>query len=122
MKLKLPKGATAHRVEMFGQTIIFCTTPEQYNKVKKRLKSEPSDSFGAGKAEWMQNGSHNLYMIGVFDGRNGTLAHEAAHIAFFILHVVGVPVVPGEPNEAFCYLLGEIYEAFAPHLLETEAP
>jgi hypothetical protein len=118
-RLRIPVGVTAYRCDVYGQTVLFANTPELYNEVRKRMKMPPKETFGAGAAEWAQNDQgHNLFLIGVFDGHGATLAHEVAHICFFILKLVGVPVEPGEPNEAYCYLLGALYDAFAFRLLE----
>lgn len=118
-RLRIPVGVTSYRVSVYGQIILFANTPELYNEVRKRMKMPPIEQFGSGRAEWCNDGKgSNVFLIGVFDGHGSTLAHEAAHIAFFLLKLVGVPVEPGEPNEAYCYLLADIYEAFAFRLLE----
>ena len=52
-----------------------------------------------------------LFMIGVFDGDQGTLVHECSHLAFNLLDYVGVPVEAGASNEAYAYLIEFFYSS-----------
>lgn len=120
--VRLPKGVTHYQVGLYGTPIVFATTTKKFNRVREAFGQKESESFGVGRCDLLTNGSTTVILMGVFDGRNGTLAHEAAHAAFFILDAVGVPVEPGEANEAYCYLLGDIFEAFAPDLIKQAKP
>lgn len=62
----------------------------------------------------------NLYLLGVFNGDIATLAHESAHIAFYVCGDAGVPTPAGEANESYCYLLDKIFSHFLPHFSEGE--
>jgi len=118
--LRLPKGVESYHVPLYNQSVIVASTPKRYNKVLKLLGMEPRPAFGGGIAQMTSNGTDTFFLIGVFDGQDSTLVHEVGHIAFFILDLVGVPVVSGGTNEAYCYLLGDLYRNVA-ELLNHES-
>jgi hypothetical protein len=45
-----------------------------------------------------------VYLVGVFDGSEVTLAHELIHVCFGIAEDVGLTTEPGKANESFAYL------------------
>lgn len=50
-------------------------------------------------------------LVGWFDGRRGTFAHEIAHAAFAVCKFVGIPTPCTEANEAYCYIVGWLTDA-----------
>jgi hypothetical protein len=50
-------------------------------------------------------------LLGVFDGAKSTLVHEAGHAAFRVLHRASINTTV-DNDEAFCYLLDNIFSAF----------
>lgn len=104
----------AHRVSVplfeCGE-IVYCDSRKQFRRVYKDCGVEPPmkaylHSLG-GAAHTLENKAtgQRLFLVGVFDGEMATLAHEAAHVAFYICDAVGVEVRRGEANETFCYLV-----------------
>ncbi|WP_133141452.1 hypothetical protein [Moraxella caviae] len=63
------------------------------------------DRVGGANTFRHTKGGLDIYLLGVFDNKVSTIAHEAAHIAFDICHTVGIEVSTGRANETFCYLL-----------------
>ncbi|ECD4706751.1 hypothetical protein E1C95_09145 [Salmonella enterica subsp. enterica serovar Bonariensis] len=57
-----------------------------------------------------------LYLLGVFDGELSTLAHECAHIAFYVCRDTGVVVHEEGANETYCYLVGGLFKFGEGHL------
>ena len=81
------------------------------------------DRRGAANTFRHTGGGKDIYLLGVFDGRVSTLAHEAAHIVFDICRTVGVEIEAGRANETFCYLLDAIVSFASEHMKEpTAAP
>jgi hypothetical protein len=65
----------------------------------------------SGVMMYLEHASGNFYMVGVFDKKVTTLAHECAHLAISILAGHGIPVTT-ENDEAFAYLLETCMQAF----------
>ncbi len=98
--------------------VYICRTVEQWTQAHEALGAEPKMMGRAGAANTFRHlsGGQDVYLLGIFDGRSSTLAHEAAHIVFDICHSVGVEVEGGKANEPFCYLLDAIV-GFADQIL-----
>lgn len=63
--------------------------------------------------------THGVFVLCVFDGRLGSVAHESFHAAVRILHTVGVPLLPNSPNEAHAYLVDYLVSRISKHMEVT---
>lgn len=63
-----------------------------------------------------------LHVIGVFNGKLSTIAHECAHMAFDICSRVGVDVESGRANETYCYLMSRLVEFCERHIKSRSDP
>lgn len=98
--------------------IYICVTLDEWEAAHNELGAEPKMLGRSGAANTFRelNGGQDIYLIGAFDGKPSTLAHEVAHIVFDICHFVGIEVESGKANETFCYLLDTIVEFAYPYL------
>lgn len=105
---KLPKM----KVPLFESgSVIFCSSIDKWCELHGRLRVDAGDDFTNGASRTLRNKAQgNLYVIGVFNGKQSTLAHECAHMAFDICRDVGVHVQAGEANETYCYLLSRLVD------------
>lgn len=102
-------------VPLYSGTIHVATTHRQFNDVLKYFDLEPEEQLpNAGCALRIYGQKHGgkRYIIGLFDRSFNTLAHESAHVCFYILGERKVPIEQNESNEAFCYLLGWMVDRF----------
>ena len=110
---KWPKPFKEFAVPLyFGRVYIF-DNKEKMRQAEEYLRKKPCElSTGEGRAMQLRNddGSGIVFLVGVFNGSTGTLVHELAHTAFFILSLVGVPLDMDANNEAYCYLLDSLFE------------
>lgn len=63
-----------------------------------KLGVDVHDSDANGASHTMSSENGVLHVIGVFNGKLSTIAHECAHMAFDICSRVGVDVEPEEPT------------------------
>lgn len=114
-----PANAVTHEVPLYGSCVYFVQSLADYNLCMDFYKMKHSKDDCVGKVQWCVNKKDGttFFMLGVFDGKPSTLVHELAHLTFFVLAHVGVPVKEGKPNEAYCYLLDSLYDAFLPGLI-----
>ena len=72
--------------------------------------------FSTGLASSYENeeDAERIYLIGVFDKQLSTLAHECAHVCFYVCSDVGVTTNPEDANETYCYMLDRMFSHFAP--------
>ena len=98
--------------------LYLCLNTEDWKESHLELGVEPQflDRRGAANTFRHTGGGKDIYLLGVFDGRVSTLAHEAAHIVFDICRSVGIEVEAGKANETFCYLLDAIVSFASDHM------
>lgn len=58
--------------------------------------------------QWTDSSGRGWRMMGVFDGKAGTVAHESVHLGLDILDACGVREVQGGSQEALAFLVGWI--------------
>lgn len=108
-------------IPLFNSGCLYlCLNSEGWRECHLELGVEPQmlDRRGAANTFRHTGGGKDIYLLGVFDGKASTLAHEAAHIVFDICRSVGVEVEPGKANETFCYLLDAIVSFASEHMKE----
>lgn len=105
---KLPKM----KVPLFETgEVVFCADIDEWMDLHNRIGVDSGSDLTNGASQTLHNKDMGtLHVIGVFNGRTSTLAHECAHIAFDICSNVGVTVQPGEANETYCYLISRLVE------------
>jgi hypothetical protein len=120
LKFKWPNKKAHLNVPIYGGAFYFCTDREEYKQIFDFLTTtnygaeDIDDCLGCVTPLRNEEGGA-LYLVGVFDGSYGVLAHEIGHLALFILDRAGVPV-DAENSEAFCYLQGHLFEVCQPLL------
>lgn len=95
-------------IPLFKSGIIYlCRTKDEWINAHKTLGGNATLLDRAGGANTFKNtqGGLDIHLIGVFDNKPSTIAHEVAHIVFDICQTVGIEVKTGQANETFCYLL-----------------
>ena len=121
IRLKWPKGVVGKLVPLYGGTYYFADTLEKFNQMFDYLTGVPgasgddTDCLGCAMALENPKDGGALYLIGVFDGGYGVLAHEVGHLTTYVLERAGVPM-DVHTTEAFCYLLGYLFEDIQPLL------
>lgn len=93
-------------VAVYDFRVVFITDEKNW---RKYFKDDPMDCDGLARRCYNEITEETVFFVGVFNNRLSTLVHEINHICFFLLAHVGVPVEPGAPNEAFCYLSGYLF-------------
>jgi len=58
--------------------------------------------------QWTDKNGRGWRLMGAFDGKVGTVAHEAVHLGLDILDACGVREVQGGNQEALAFLVGWI--------------
>lgn len=76
-------------------TIVFCRDFTEWQRLHQKLGVDVHDSDANGASHTMSSENGVLHVIGVFNGKLSTIAHECAHMAFDICSRVGVDVEPG---------------------------
>lgn len=115
LKFKWPNKKRHLSVPLYGGAFYFCTDREEYKQISDFLMTAPhtaeylDDCLGCVTPLQNETGSA-LYLIGVFDGTYGVLAHEIGHLTLCVLERAGV-LIDAENSEAFCYLQGHLFEA-----------
>lgn len=120
--LKLPH----FKVPLFEHTtVFFCPTREIFYDFceQAHIPIEPDYEEYAGLTlTCTRKNSGTFYVVAVFNNEVGTLTHEVAHATFHCLSDVGVMAAtdPSHPaNETYAYMIGRMFEAFYPALLES---
>ncbi len=90
--------------------VVYCDSWDNWCSLHEKLGIDSGDSFVNGMSHTVSNNEAVLHIIGVFNGRESTLAHECAHMAFDICHRVGVSVETGAANETFCHLISRLMD------------
>lgn len=104
-----PKGVLVVHIPLYGGYVWVARSQAQYNATLEYLDIETDDALPcAGCAQRIVNKrtGGRIYLLGLFEAEPGTLAHEVAHIAFYVFEDVGAAALDGKCNEAYCYLLG----------------
>jgi hypothetical protein len=108
-KTKWPKAAVGVPIPIYGGTVWVVKKPQHYQEMLRSLGQDEQDDLpcaGVMQRFGDKATQSTVYLVGVFDGAPGTLAHEVTHVAFNIFERVGAKVEDGHCNEAFCYLVG----------------
>ncbi|HBH5395672.1 TPA: hypothetical protein KTV76_001849 [Escherichia coli] len=120
--IKLPQ----FKIPLFEHTtVFFCPTREMFYEFceKAGIPIEPDFELAGGLTlTCTGEKGGNFYVIAVFDNELGTLTHEVAHATFHCLSDVGVMATtdPSHPaNETYAYMIGRMFDAFYPVLLES---
>lgn len=100
--------------------VVFCRDFESWQDIHHKLGIEQHDDSSNGLSHTMTSQQGTLHIIGVFNGKLSTLAHECAHMAFDICSRVGVEVEPGRANETYCYLISRLVEFCERHIKKPE--
>ncbi|HHU7963203.1 TPA: hypothetical protein ACUKG2_004772, partial [Escherichia coli] len=91
-----------------------------WQRLHQKLGVDVHDSDANGASHTMSSENGVLHVIGVFNGKLSTIAHECAHMAFDICSRVGVDVEPGRANETYCYLMSRLVEFCERHIKKPE--
>lgn len=113
---KWPKPAAEFKVPLyFGRVYVF-RDADAYNQAYHFVAHKPN--------EWPAlpgvGGQHTLmeragqYLVLVYASDLSALVHELSHAAFQILEMAKVPVAPKTNEEAFCYLLDNLFSLALP--------
>ena len=81
------------------------TKRKQASKAMSRLGIDVDVNQIDGCFAYEAYPTSGVFVMCIFDGKVGTVAHESFHAAIRVLHAAGVPVVPDSPNEAHAYLM-----------------
>ncbi|MCN9006739.1 hypothetical protein MLP03_02570 [Escherichia coli] len=101
-------------------TIVLCRDFPEWQRLHQKLGVDVHDSDANGASHTMSSENGVLHVIGVFNGKLSTIAHECAHMAFDICSRVGVDVEPGRANETYCYLMSRLVEFCERHIKKPE--
>ncbi|MGK6418613.1 hypothetical protein ACFGD2_021320 [Citrobacter freundii] len=99
--------------------VYLCLSREEWHLATDALGCPRSDIktlAGATRTYCNTETRENLYLLGVFNGDMATLAHECAHIAFYVCRDTGVAIREDGANETYCYLVGELFKFAAGYL------
>ena len=111
---KWPKPMIEFEIPLYGGWVYLYRSPEKIQQAYRYLNVqslEDPEGLYDGFAHMLidQSTGARLYLIGWYSDDLTTLAHEASHIAFFILSNAGIDARDSD-GETFCYLLGTILE------------
>lgn len=92
--------------------VYLCKTQQEWIDAHRALNAEVKllDRVGASNSFKHLDGGMDIHLLGWFDQKPSTLAHESAHLIFDICHEIGIRVESGQANETFCYLLDSLVE------------
>ncbi len=113
-----PKTITFHPPLFNCSPIHLVKSKEEAAAFFKWMKVGEWDFTGYQGFQTKLSGKNGLpvIVIGVFDAKVATLAHECCHAAFEVCNIVGVPTPNDGMNETFCYLVQRMVEHFQKHL------
>lgn len=105
------KGYPVMLVPLFESGyIVFCNTWEKWEALHNSLRVCHGEEGSNGMSHTVSSGKGILHIVGVFNGKSSTLAHECTHAAFDICHRVGIDIDTGAANETFCHLVSRLVE------------
>lgn len=118
-EIEWPSDTPSIDIPIYFGTVYVTTTLEQFRQCQQYLGDDPYPNVVAGLCQMYQHGDGDVaYLIGVFDNKLSTLAHELAHTTFKIFKHVGIEI--GGNNEAYCYLLDYLFEQCFPIIINGE--
>lgn len=108
-------------IPIFHGHIVFTTSQENFNKACVEFGGDEEDLGNSSGATRTWSLAHpvdgrNVYIIGVFNQKLTTLAHEITHLIFNIHRDCGIEIITGGANETFAYLTGWVMEQLYPNL------
>lgn len=110
----IPAGAPVLEFDMplYGGSVRLHRTPETLHADRRRLfgpACKPLPPADGRVCQITAESSGVCYLLGWFDGRASTLAHECSHIAFMALDRAGIDArhAHGEPH---CHLMHRLIE------------
>jgi len=95
-------------IHTFKAWCFFSNNKDEFEELLKYHHADETDMNVSGKCIWLERNGYNKFFIGVFDGSVSTLAHEATHLALFIMNKIGQQL--SYDDELVCYLVEEIVE------------
>ena len=110
MKANWPKPHKEFAIPLYGGRVYVFTGKKKVALARTYLKLPPRDKgreYGFCEHSVHSETGDSLYLIGWFNGKWDTLAHEIAHACFFSLAYAGIDVRESA-GEAFCYLLSDL--------------
>lgn len=121
-KIKLPRFT----VPLFEHTsVFFARNADVFAEFCERhnVPCESIEFCGGLTLTCFDEQGRGFYVVAVFDADPATLAHECCHATFHALSDVGVMATTNEEhlgNETFCYLMGRMFNAFYPMVIEEQ--
>lgn len=111
VKQKWPKKHCFYlAVPLYGGSLYCFKTREHFDEATKYLNIDLQHEGKVGVCSHLENDDkESLYIVGVFDGKLGTLTHELAHIAMMIIQRAGFNSEDGN-GEPYCYLFGDLFD------------
>lgn len=101
-----------YEVQPYGDLIRFTRSRKEWAAaVQADSYANSGDELGHLDADGICWWSPNGYVVGVFNGKPGTLAHELSHACLTMLDRRGIDVQEAN-QEPFCYLLGHLITYF----------
>src|SRR5476649_1272118 len=90
LKFKWPNKKRHLDIPIYGGAFYFCTDREEYKQISDFLIVAENTAYDVDSCLGCVTPLRNeiggaLYLVGVFDGSYGVLAHEIGHLALFIL-------------------------------------
>lgn len=114
-------SAPKMKVPLFDSgLVIFCRDWDAWQDVHKKIGINQQYDGSNGMSHTMASAAGTLHIIGVFNDKPSTLAHECAHMAFDICSRAGVIVEPGRANETYCHLISCLVEFCGRHMKKPE--
>lgn len=113
-KKNLPNSVKSFNIPLYGGIVVMAKTKEDYNLCRNFYGNESYDLHGInGRYDLFvgQKDGQRLVLVGVFNGKLSTLAHELFHITQNIAEIAGV--ADGEAQAYLTgFLMGETQEFF----------
>ena len=105
--LEWPKGIRSAYVPIYGGTVFFIKTKEDYEKAQTYLSRDKCNNLvgiSGVYSVFTDSSNDTIYLCGVFNEELSTLVHELYHITSAILDTVGIE----HGTESGAYLIGEL--------------
>ena len=107
MTLKKLEKKAYFSIYTFRAHCYFFNNKEDYSNFCMKKYNVEHDMNVLGKCAWHTNSDGiNEFTVGVFDETVSTLAHEATHLALFIMDKIGQRLT--YDDEVLCYIVEEI--------------